>query len=121
MRKFSEYTAFGLKIIAQKKCASVVEISLMSVLVSSHQEVGMGLRWKLKSLMKERKISNKQLAETIGVHRNTVLLLKGDAPTMIRFKHLESLCETLDCQPSDLIEFVPESEFAPEQTETRQR
>lgn len=68
----------------------------------------MGLRWKLKSLMKERKITNKQLAESIGVHRNTVLQLKGDSPTMIRLSHLESLCETLNCKPADLLEFTQE-------------
>lgn len=70
----------------------------------------MGLRWKLKAVMKERKITNKQLAETIGVHRNTVLQLKDDAPTMIRLSHLESLCATLNCQPADLLEFTQDIE-----------
>lgn len=69
----------------------------------------MGLKWKLRHLMRERKISNKQLAESIGVHRNTVLLLKEDYPTMIRMKHLESLCEILGCQPSDLFEVTEET------------
>ncbi|MEZ0369426.1 MAG: helix-turn-helix domain-containing protein [Candidatus Sericytochromatia bacterium] len=69
----------------------------------------MGLKWKLRHLMRERKITNKQLAESIGVHRNTVLLLKEDYPTMIRMKHLESLCEILGCQPSDLFEMTHES------------
>lgn len=66
----------------------------------------MGLKWKLRHLMRERKMTNKQLAESIGVHRNTVLLLKADYPTMIRMKHLESLCEVLACQPSDLFELT---------------
>ncbi|MGV3523769.1 MAG: helix-turn-helix domain-containing protein [Candidatus Sericytochromatia bacterium] len=69
----------------------------------------MGLKWKLRHLMRERRISNKRLAESIGVHRNTVLLLKEDAPTMIRLKHLEALCEVLNCQPSDLFEFTQEN------------
>lgn len=71
----------------------------------------MGLTWKLRDLMRERKISNKQLAESIGVHRNTVLLLKEDQPTMIRMKHLESLCQTLNCQPSDLLVLTHESQI----------
>ena len=65
----------------------------------------MGLKWKLKDLMLERKISNKLLAESMGIHRNTVLLLKEEDPVMIRMKHLETLCEVLKCQPSDLFEF----------------
>ncbi|PKL75582.1 MAG: transcriptional regulator [Candidatus Melainabacteria bacterium HGW-Melainabacteria-1] len=69
----------------------------------------MGLKWKLRQLMRERRITNKQLAESIGVHRNTVLLLKEDHPTMIRMKYLESLCKVLKCQPSDLIEFDHET------------
>lgn len=76
----------------------------------------MGLKWKLRHLMRERKISNKKLAESIGIHRNTVLLLKEDQPTMIRMKHLESLCHVLECQPSDLFEYTHDglSELAPE-------
>lgn len=68
----------------------------------------MGLKWKLRHLMTERKITNKQLAESMGIHRNTVLLLKEEDPVMIRMKHLETLCEVLGCQPSDLFEFSPE-------------
>lgn len=69
----------------------------------------MALKWKLRHLMKDKKISNKQLAESIGVHRNTVLLLKEDYPTMIRMKHLETLCELLECEPSDLFEFTQDT------------
>jgi len=67
-----------------------------------------GLRWKLRELMQQRRISNKQIADQLCVHRNTVLSLKADAPTMIRFQHLETLCQILDCQPADLFERTPE-------------
>lgn len=75
----------------------------------------MGLKWKLKDLMTERKITNKLLAESMGIHRNTVLLLKEEDPVMIRMKHLETLCEVLKCQPSDLIEF--RSDFGRKRTD----
>jgi putative transcriptional regulator len=70
------------------------------------------LRWRLKALMAQRKMSNKQLAETLGVHRNTVHQLKDDAPTMIRLKHLEDLCRVLQCTPSYLFELQPEVPLA---------
>lgn len=80
----------------------------------------MGLKWKLKDLMMERKMSNKLLAESMGIHRNTVLLLKEEDPVMIRLKHLETLCEVLECQPSDLFEFRSDfgSEFATDFAQT---
>lgn len=54
--------------------------------------------------MADRKISNKELAKQMGVHRNTIHQLKFETPKMIRFKHLESLCSVLQCTPSDLFE-----------------
>lgn len=68
----------------------------------------MGLHWRLQNLMRERKISNKELAQRMGVHRNTVMQLKTDPPIMIRFRHLEALCEALACQPADLFEVIPD-------------
>lgn len=70
------------------------------------------LRWKLRVIMADRKISNKQLAESLGVHRNTIHQLKDDKPTMIRLQLLEGLCQVLQCQPSDLFEFKPDSHAA---------
>lgn len=67
----------------------------------------MGLRWKLRELMQQRRVSNKQLADRLGVHRNTVLQLKEECPTMIRLEYLESLCLLLNCQPADLFDFCP--------------
>jgi len=67
------------------------------------------LKWTLRERMKERRISNKLLAERMGVHRNTIRQLKEDQPTMIRLRHLECLCQVLECQPSDLFEFSPET------------
>lgn len=66
------------------------------------------LKWTLRERMKERRISNKMLAERMGVHRNTIQQLKEAHPTMIRLRHLEQLCQVLNCQPSDLFELSPE-------------
>ena len=67
------------------------------------------LKWKLRSVMADRKVSNKKLAKLMGVHRNTIQLLKSDSPTMIRLKHLEELCHLLNCKPNDLFEFQAEN------------
>lgn len=63
------------------------------------------LKWKLRRMMADRKISNKELADRLGVHRNTIQQLKVDKPVTIRLDHLESLCVLLECQPADLFEF----------------
>ncbi len=67
------------------------------------------LKWILSERMKERRISNKLLAERMGVHRNTIRQLKEAHPTMIRLRHLDQICQVLECQPADLFEFSPET------------
>ena len=69
------------------------------------------LRWRLREVMARGKVSNRELAKRLGVHETSVSRLRG-ADTMPRIdgETLEQLCKALDCTPSDLLEYVPESE-----------
>jgi len=64
------------------------------------------MKWKLRALMADRRMTNQELADALGVHRNTVNLLREDYPTMIRLKHMEGICRVLNCTPADLFEFT---------------
>ena len=78
------------------------------------------IRWKLRMLMADRRVSGKELAEALGVHRNTIQQLKEEHPTMIRLQYLESLCLALHCEPSDLLELTSESQEILNKTSLKQ-
>ena len=58
--------------------------------------------------MADRKISLNELAEKVGITNVNLSKLKTGKVSGVRFSTLE-LCEALDCQPGDIMEFVPES------------
>ncbi len=59
-------------------------------------------------MMAKRKISAGELAERIGITPANLSILKNNKAKAIRFSTLEKLCEALDCQPSDILEYVKE-------------
>ena len=67
----------------------------------------MGIQWRLRHMMADRRINNKQLAEHIGKHPSSVGHLKK-YDTMPRLDEglLESLCRALNCDISDLLVLV---------------
>ncbi|MGN0642317.1 MAG: helix-turn-helix domain-containing protein [Huintestinicola sp.] len=60
----------------------------------------------LDVMMAKRKISSGDLAEKIGITQANLSILKTGKAKAIRFSTLEKLCESLDCQPGDLLEYV---------------
>ncbi|MCA0407156.1 MAG: helix-turn-helix transcriptional regulator [Proteobacteria bacterium] len=59
----------------------------------------------LDVMLAKRKMRSRELAERIGITEQNVSLLKSGKVRGIRFETLEKLCEVLDCQPGDLLEF----------------
>ena len=62
----------------------------------------------LDVIMAKRKISAGELAEKINITNANLSILKNNKAKAIRFSTLESLCKALDCQPSDILEYVEE-------------
>jgi len=62
---------------------------------------------KLDILLARRKMRSKELAERIGINEVNVSLLKSGRVKGIRFETLVKICEVLDCQPGDLLEYRP--------------
>ena len=62
----------------------------------------------LDVIMAKRKKSLKDLAEEVGITNANLSILKNNKAKAIRFATLEKICEVLDCQPGDLIEFKEE-------------
>ena len=61
----------------------------------------------LDVMLARRKMRSKELAERIGITEQNVSLLKSGKVKGVRFDTLERICEVLDCQPGDLLEFRP--------------
>lgn len=62
----------------------------------------------LDVMMAKRKISLGELAEKVGITQANLSILKTGKAKAIRFATLEAICEALDCQPSDILEYVKE-------------
>ena len=61
----------------------------------------------LDVMMAKRKISSGDLAEKVGISQANLSILKTGKAKAIRFSTLEAICHALDCQPGDLLAYVP--------------
>jgi putative transcriptional regulator len=61
----------------------------------------------LDVMLARRKVKSKDLAAYIGITEQNLSLLKSGKVKGIRFGTLEKICERLDCQPGDIMEWVP--------------
>ena len=64
----------------------------------------------LDVMMAKRHMGAGELAERIGITPANLSILKNNNAKAVRFSTLEALCKALDCQPADLLEYVPDNE-----------
>lgn len=69
----------------------------------------MAIILRLDRVMADRKISLNELSEKVGVANVNLSKLKNGHVSAIRFSTLEAICEVLDCQPGDILEFRKET------------
>ena len=67
---------------------------------------------RLDRMLAERKVSSKELAERIGLSPVNLSRIKTGKITAVRFSTLEALCQALDCQPGDLLEYIPNEDVS---------
>lgn len=60
----------------------------------------------LDVMMAKRKISLNELSERVGLTLSNLSILKTGKAKAIRFSTLEAICRALDCQPSDILEYI---------------
>ena len=65
----------------------------------------MAIILRLDRVMADRKISLKDLAEQVGIANINLSKIKTGKVSAIRFSTLNAICEALDCQPGDILEF----------------
>ncbi len=62
----------------------------------------------LDVMLAKRKMSMNELSEKVGITLANLSILKNNKGKAIRFSTLEALCEVLECQPGDLLEYIEE-------------
>ena len=62
----------------------------------------------LDVMMARRKISAGELAQKVGITPANLSILKNNKARAVRFSTLEEICRVLDCQPGDILQYIPE-------------
>ncbi len=65
---------------------------------------------RLDRVMADRKMSLNELSERVGVANVNLSKLKNGHVSAIRFSTLEAICDVLDCQPGDILEYKRDEE-----------
>ncbi len=60
----------------------------------------------LDKVLEERGMTSKELAEMIGITQANLSILKTGKAKGLRFSTLIAICEILDCQPADILEYI---------------
>ena len=64
----------------------------------------------LDVMMAKRKMSLGELSQKVDVTMANLSILKNNKAKAVRFSTLEAICKALDCQPGDILEYVPGGE-----------
>ena len=62
---------------------------------------------KLDNALYKRRMTLTELSETVGITLANLSILKTGKARAIRFSTLDGICRALECQPGDLLEFLP--------------
>ena len=64
----------------------------------------------LDVMMAKRKMSLNELSQKVDITLANLSILKNNKAKAVRFSTLEAICKALDCQPGDILEWVPDEE-----------
>ena len=70
----------------------------------------MPIQVNLDLILVKRKMSLTELAERVGITLANLSILKTNKARAVRFSTLEALCRELECQPSDLLEYIDDGQ-----------
>jgi len=66
----------------------------------------MPININLYKILEERGMKSNELAEKIGITTANLSILKTGKAKAVRFSTLEAICEALECQPGDILEYT---------------
>ena len=66
------------------------------------------IKINLDLLLVKKNMTVTELAEKVGITQANISILKNGRAKAIRFSTLEKICQTIDCQPGDILEYIQE-------------
>jgi putative transcriptional regulator len=66
----------------------------------------LSIRVNLDVMLAKRKMSVTELSERVGITMANLSILKNEKAKAIRFSTLDKICEVLECQPGDILEYI---------------
>ncbi|MFH8642718.1 helix-turn-helix transcriptional regulator (plasmid) [Streptomyces goshikiensis] len=82
--------------------------------MAAANDEGHNIHVHLDRLLAERGMTLTELATHVGVTTVNLSILKNDRARAIRFTTLTRICKALDCQPGDLLTYLPDHEIHPD-------
>lgn len=76
----------------------------------------MAINITLDIMLAKRKMSVTELSDRVGITMANISILKTGKAKAIRLETLNKICEILDCQPGDILEYMKENPSSPEMT-----
>lgn len=74
----------------------------------------MAILVNLDVMMAKRKMSLSELASKVDITLANLSILKTGKAKAVRFSTLEAICKALDCQPGDILEYIPDNKIKEE-------
>lgn len=68
----------------------------------------MSIMINLDVMMARRKMGLTELSDRVGITLANLSILKNNRAKAVRFSTLEAICKALDCQPGDILEYIPD-------------
>lgn len=68
----------------------------------------MGIMINLDVIMAKRKVGLTELSDRVGITLANLSILKNNRAKAVRFSTLDAICQALDCQPGDVLEYIPD-------------
>ncbi len=66
----------------------------------------MPIQINLDTILSERDMKGKELAEIVGITEANLSILRSGKAKAVRFSTLEAICEALECQPGDILQYI---------------
>jgi putative transcriptional regulator len=68
----------------------------------------MSIKIKISDLLGKHKMTQKELSDKTGIRPGTVSALYHETIKRFEIEHINKLCEVFQCQPNDIIEYIPD-------------
>ena len=75
----------------------------------------MAILVNLDVMMAKRKIGLTELSDRVGITLANLSILKNNRARAVRFSTLNAICKELNCQPADILEYVPDDDSESDQ------